>query len=95
MGDSLGRFGNLNDLWMFNPTTKEWTWMGGSNTQGAATVYGTLGVAAAANVPGSTSSAVSWKDTTGNIWLFGSTNNELWKFNSAINEWAWMRAKAR
>ena len=38
-----------NDLWMFNPSTAEWTWMGGSNADvpgivgGVAGVYGTLG----------------------------------------------------
>ncbi|MGD0548449.1 MAG: kelch repeat-containing protein, partial [Terracidiphilus sp.] len=38
--------GDLNDLWEFNPTTKEWTWMGGSSTVGInggqSGVYGTL-----------------------------------------------------
>ena len=29
--DSLGY---LNDLWAFNPSKNEWTWIGGSNTDG-------------------------------------------------------------
>ena len=28
-------FGYLNDLWEFNPSTNEWTWMGGSTTLAA------------------------------------------------------------
>jgi hypothetical protein len=27
--DSAGNLGNLNDLWEFNPTSSEWTWIGG------------------------------------------------------------------
>ena len=62
--DTNGNFGYLNDLWEFNPSTDEWTWMGGSSTvpascAGSTTVtcgqpgvYGTLNSAAAANVPG-------------------------------------------
>ena len=29
--DSTGNTGSLNDLWKFNPTTNQWTWVGGSN----------------------------------------------------------------
>ncbi len=29
--DSTGESGLLNDLWEFNPSTLEWTWMGGSS----------------------------------------------------------------
>jgi hypothetical protein len=29
--DSVGYVGNLNDLWEFNPSTKEWAWMGGNS----------------------------------------------------------------
>jgi len=45
--DSGGNYGSLNDLWEFNPTTNEWTWMGGSSTiAGATGIYGSIGVAA-------------------------------------------------
>jgi len=33
--DSTGAMGWLNDLWKFDPSTKEWTWMGGSSTVGS------------------------------------------------------------
>ena len=36
--------GNLNDLWEFNLSTLKWTWVGGSQTNGAVGVYGTQGV---------------------------------------------------
>jgi len=92
-----GGFGDMNDLWEFNPSTKEWTWVKGSNTAGASGVYGTLGVAAPGNVPGARGSAVSWTDSSGNLWLFGGYSNEsqadlndLWEFNAATKEWTWV-----
>lgn len=72
----------------------EWTWMGGSSTfganSGAPGVYGTLGISAAGNIPGSRTGASSWTDKSGNLWLFGGGFNDLWKFNPATNEWTWM-----
>jgi len=63
-------------------------------------VYGALGVAAAGNIPGSRYEAFNWKDKIGNLWLFGGIGfdansnwtylNDLWMFNPAKNEWAWM-----
>jgi N-acetylneuraminic acid mutarotase len=81
----------------------EWAWMSGSNdaTKNGAT-YGMLGVAAATNVPGFRNfGAVSWTDTSGNLWLFGGneltrtpTNsgdlNDLWKYNIASGQWTWV-----
>jgi N-acetylneuraminic acid mutarotase len=84
-----------------------WAWMGGSNLippmtiadPGPPGVYGTLGVANAANVPGGRYYAVSWTDKSGNFWLFGGAGedanetfgslNDLWEFNAATKEWAW------
>jgi N-acetylneuraminic acid mutarotase len=102
--------GILNDLWEFNPSTSQWAWMGGSSTLNCANlpqlychqpgVYGTLGVPAAANIPGSRLLSFSWRDVYGNLWLFGGQGfdadsnwnslNDLWEFSPANNEWAWM-----
>jgi N-acetylneuraminic acid mutarotase len=98
--DSTGTEGHLNDLCEFSPTTKEWTWVSGSSTAEANGVYGTLGVAAAGNTPGGRSGAVSWIDSSGNLWLFGGEGvdstgtvgylNDLWEFNPATKEWTWV-----
>jgi N-acetylneuraminic acid mutarotase len=98
--DSAGNFGDLNDLWEFNPSTNQWTWMGGSSTVYQSGVYGTLGTPAAGNIPGSRYGAVSWTDSNGNFWLFGGYGfdsggnygslNDLWEFNPTTNEWTWM-----
>ncbi len=69
----------LNDLWMFNPVTNQWTWMGGdsaipcsgSGCDGASGVYGTLGTPNSKNLPGARWFASSWTDSSGNFWLFG------------------------
>ena len=98
--DSAGAGGDLNDLWKFDIASKQWTWVKGSNTANKLGVYGTLGAAAAANVPGARDSAVSWTDPNGNFWLFGGTGfdanghlgsfNDLWEFNPSSNEWTWI-----
>jgi N-acetylneuraminic acid mutarotase len=98
--DSVGNDGDLNDLWKFTPSTGYWTWMSGSNTEQASGVYGTLGVANANNVPGARDSAVSWIDSTGNLWLFGGEGydvngeygelNDLWLFNPSTGYWTWI-----
>ena len=92
----------LNDFWEYNPTTNEWTWMGGSSNPGAqsAGVYGTLGAPAAANIPGCRSGAVSWTGSDGKLWLFGGVGcdatrnfgylNDLWQYDPATNEWTWI-----
>ena len=95
--------GASNDLWRFNPTTKAWTWVSGSSTINASAVYGSLGVAAPNNVPGARFGADGWIDRDGNLWLFGGTSivstgavylNDLWKFNPASEEWAWMNGSS-
>jgi N-acetylneuraminic acid mutarotase len=68
--------GALNDLWEFNPTTNEWAWMGGSNTAGAAGVYGTIRTPATGNIPSARFASVSWTDSNGNFWLFGGFGND-------------------
>jgi hypothetical protein len=102
-GDSPGF---LNDLWMFDPTTLEWTWVSGKeltpDSPGSAYgAYGTKGVPSPSNVPGARCHAVSWIDTQGILWLFGGAGyaspgsmggclNDLWKFDPAALEWTWV-----
>ncbi len=98
--DSTHTFGHLNDLWQYDPTTLEWTWVSGSNTQNQSGTYGTQGVAAPSNVPGARDSAVSWLDPSGTLWLFGGGGydsagnygylNDLWQYDPATLEWTWV-----
>jgi hypothetical protein len=80
--------------------TGPWSWVSGSQTKGAASVYGTRGVAAVGNAPGARDSAVSWTDSAGNLWLFGGTYfdadgdlfylNDLWQYTPSSGLWTWM-----
>ena len=98
--DSTGAQGGLNDLWEFNPTSKQWTWVSGSQNANALGVYGTIGTPSASNVPGARNSSVSWMDLSGNFWLFGGTGfdstgangylNDLWEFNPTSKQWTWV-----
>jgi N-acetylneuraminic acid mutarotase len=90
----------FNDLWEFNTSTKQWTWEGGNDTANTAGVYGTLGTAASSNIPGARYQSGSWKDGSGNFWLFGgfgadSSGNQaglddLWEFNPTSNKWTFV-----
>ncbi len=78
-------FAELNDLWKYDPTSGEWTWMSGSDIANQSGAYGTLGVAAPSTVPGARDSAAGWTDPAGNLWLFGGQGaggklNDLWKY---------------
>ena len=97
------------------PTIDEWNWAGGSSTFwnsaegncfanyycGQPGVYGTLGAAAAGNLPGGREEGATWTDSKGNLWLFGGYGvvnnlneveylNDLWKFSPSTKEWTWV-----
>ncbi len=79
----------FNDLWVFDPTAKTWTWVTGSNMPSATGQYGTMGTAG--NTPGARDGAVSWTDSQHNFWLFGGISfNDLWEFSPATNNWTWV-----
>lgn len=77
-------FADLNDLWKFNPSTNQWTWMGGSSSPvcgsdgrcGRPGVYGKQATPDPANIPGSRSDPASWTDNRGNLWLFGGLGED-------------------
>lgn len=98
--DSTGYRAFLNDLWKFDPATPAWTWVSGSSAADQGGFYGIKGIPSWSNVPGARKRAVSWTDPQGKLWLFGgyghdstgrvSWLNDLWKFDPATLEWAWV-----
>lgn len=98
---STGTDALTHELWSFSPATLQWTEYdtGHSTALNAPGIYGTLGVAAAANVPGARKSALTWIDGGGNLWLFGGQGydaagnvgplNDLWKFDTTSSLWTW------
>jgi hypothetical protein len=98
--DKNGNFGRLNDLWKFSPASKQWTWVGGSDTYNGPveSVYGTPGQAGTGAWPGANELAAATMDASGNFWLFGGAEtgqtagevdftNDLWKYSPASGEW--------
>jgi N-acetylneuraminic acid mutarotase len=91
---------SMNDLWKYNPTTNEWTWMTGSNVPSSSGSYGSIGFPAASNNPPARYAAAAWTDNSGNLWMFGGIKepgsgvsplyNDLWKYNTTTNQWTWV-----
>src|SRR5579862_4818006 len=103
--DSTSSSGKLNDLWRFDPSTAEWTWINGEDVGNGAGFYGTLGTAAAGNVPGARQGANTWIDSSGNLWLFGGIGfdsigsvgslDDLWLYDPSAAEWKWVSGANR
>jgi len=102
--------GFMNDMWEFNAGA-----YGGTNpntytgSAGQWTNYGVLvefdapGVYTGTPIPGARVNAVTWKDASGNFWLFGGYGydgatptptlgflNDLWKYNSTTHTWTFV-----
>lgn len=91
----------FSDLWSFDPTTKEWTWVSGSSAMNDyAGTYGAQNVGSVNNKPPTRFGASGWIDSaTGLFWLFGggydnagttSGLNDLWTYNPANKNWTWV-----
>lgn len=99
--DAFGTLGHLNDLWKFDPTTSQWTWMSGSNIIDQNGTYGTLAVPSPSNIPGARHGGGTWTDASNNLWMFGGFGfpaaggsgylNDLWRYNITTNEWTWIK----
>lgn len=98
---AVAGIGALNDLWKYTIATNQWTWVKGGNTVNQHGIYGTKGIAAAANIPGARNFSNVWTDAAGNFWMQGglgyiATGNsfglldDLWKYNSVTNQWTWV-----
>jgi gliding motility-associated-like protein len=93
--DDCGRFwqfggfssgiSTLNDLWMFDPNTLQFTWVGGSTALNQPGNYGTVTVAAPTNYPEGGAGGAAFRDLQGNFWMFGAwvpagKSNSMWKY---------------
>jgi len=99
--DSLGSNWELGDLWEFSSSSGLWTWVQGVATVTSLGSYGEKGVAATGNIPPARDSSLSWRDSSGDFWLFGGVGenaaeetggyfNDLWKFSPQTGLWTWM-----
>ena len=93
--DAAGDLGMLSDLWRYDPTTNNWTWLGGSDTQGQAAVYGEQGVAAPDNCPrgqAGLNSYIVCPAPGGKVYLFDFST--LWVYDMATGWWTWLKGRA-
>ncbi len=86
----------FNDLWRFNPTTLEWTWMSGTNLVNDTGRAGTICVGDTLNVPrGRFENRAVWTRPCDNFVLFGGGTHfsllnllgDFWNYNVATNQW--------
>ncbi len=92
---------NLNDLWKYDISTNEWTWIKGDNTVDVAGIYGSQGTPGILNKPGARRAGVTWTDALGSLWLFGGYGfaamnsggglNDLWNYDPSTNQWTWVK----
>lgn len=86
---------------VINTTAQNWTWISSTDTINKSGIYGTLGVPSVTNYPGGREGAVTWKDASGNLWLFGGNGysatgalgylNDLWKYDPGTQQWTWVK----
>lgn len=93
----FGGSGALNDLWVYNINTNNWTWLSGSSSADQFGNYGTKGVPASTNVPGSRVNGTTWVYNNklylmgGFIGTYSSCYNDLWEYDPATNLWTWLK----
>jgi len=82
------------DVWKYDITANEWTWMKGDSLTNQSPSYGTLQVAAPSNTPGGRWEYAHWTNDSIQFWTFagegGGDYNDMWMFNSLTNNWTWM-----
>ncbi|MDZ4664927.1 MAG: kelch repeat-containing protein [Bacteroidota bacterium] len=91
-------------LSMWSQSQGNWTWMAGYDTLSCYGNYGVKGVASTSNTPRTLYETCSWKDNSGNFWLFGGTTSsggclgnlqgvwsDMWKYNPSTNQWTWVK----
>ncbi len=93
-------WGYNNDLWKYNMSTNEWTWVKGPDSWDEPGSYGIKGIPDDSNNPPTRRNAATWVDDSNNLWLFGGYQetpyefsnffNDLWMFNTSTNLWTWM-----
>lgn len=83
--------GLMGDFWVYNSTVSMWTFLGGSKTANAASVFGDQGVPAESNFPGSRNYlSMAQSRIDGTIYIFGgsvagtSSTNSFWRYSASI-----------
>lgn len=101
-GYTANQNGYLNDLWSYDVTSGQWTWVSGSNTPNISGVYGTQGQASSTTAPPAKYYHVSWSSGA-NLYVFGGysylsggvyNSNDLWEYNTTTGQWRWLKGSS-
>jgi len=84
------------NMWKYDVSTNEWTWVKGPGIIYQADIYGTQGVPNINNNPGGRSEVpTAWTDNNGDLWMFGGyvggDYSDMWRYNITSNTWTWMK----
>lgn len=91
-GYCMLRHANYGDVWKFDTSLHQWTWVSGKQVVfdvKDAPVYGTSGVFAAGNTPGAASATKIGKPDSAGI-VSMDVAGELWNFSVELDQWAWI-----
>jgi PKD repeat protein len=87
----------LGDMWKYNITSNNWTYMGGENlTAVYVDNYGSKCQLDAVNWPKPrTENRAFWTDKNGDFWMYGGVSqsgnlSDLWKYCVSTNQWVWV-----
>lgn len=85
-----GVFGMHSDLWIYDPTLRQWAFITGTTDLDGGGTYGTKGVPASTNAPGARLNGAVWFTSDGALWMFGGEGHDrvndvgemgdLWRF---------------
>ncbi|CAN5241087.1 hypothetical protein BH09BAC5_BH09BAC5_06510 [soil metagenome] len=85
------------DMWKYNTTTNQWTWVGGTNAVNAQNTFTVQHVPGNGMPGGRYESRCNWTDACGRFWSFGGfvqfsypdAWNDLWMYNPSTNLFSW------
>jgi len=94
-----GTAGHTNDMWSYNISLSQWTWVSGNDIIGVSGIYESYQT----NItlyPGSRYGSSFATDFKGNFWLYGGWGtdgqnhtgylSDLWMFNLTSSSWIWI-----
>ena len=82
---------NFNDVWEYDVSTNNWTWIKGSSSGAKPARYNSRGFESALNQPPPLKAAATWLADSMIYTYSGNALNTLWRFNLRTNNWVWLK----
>lgn len=90
---SLPMPGLLSDFWMYNASSQQWVWVGGSSRGEGVPFFGEKGKPDPRNIPGPRESSVSFFYDN-KLWLFGGNGHDVKQLDGFLND-LWMYGEVK